>query len=630
MPLTIRRRLIDRVRQWRKMAYAVCAGLVVLAGAIVFLSVSSPASSVEVVSGTTFFDASQALRWADWMDTNYPDRTLDSSDAKGVINWFIEMLSDTEAPASTSTTPVPGGQAATSMKYKVDSFTAPMGDRTVTMRNISVELPGTSPEILLIAAPRDTPPVLKVERLAYASGTAILLELIQVFSARPHQKTIVFLSTEEGDSGGLEIGRFLDTSGHAQDVSTILSIQGLGRDTTDALSAAVTAPQNTTPGWYTQLVERVLASAGLGLKLPGLMSQAADHSLSLASGDQVAGLNRGIASIRLSDNGSGNPSEAGLAKQGAAVERLILSLDTGSEMPGDPGTALLLKSGRYLTSRAITFLAVLIILPTLAALLIWLFSSRMRTRAALMHLRNLLSFALPVGFFFLLSYVLALAGLIPLYRFEVPTANGPGTQPRLAPTLILVLVGLVVFVASRRFLGYFKPRESRAETEMTKLCVGFLGILVGFLLLVSRSPFLLLPCLTAAWAWPLATCFAEPVYTGALWRHRLTTNAPVLLLGLVAPVALYVYLAVGHGVGWLNAWWFLIVQTVSGAYGARGPFAVMFISAGLAVLMGARRMRVVPIETLEVADELSLLEPPAPRGRPKPRKPVRPPLSPWG
>ena len=57
MPLTIRRRLIDRVRQWRKIAYAVCAGLVVLAGAVVFLSVSSPASSVEVVSGPTFFDA---------------------------------------------------------------------------------------------------------------------------------------------------------------------------------------------------------------------------------------------------------------------------------------------------------------------------------------------------------------------------------------------------------------------------------------------------------------------------------------------------------------------------------------------------------------------------------------------
>jgi hypothetical protein len=60
MPLTIRRRLVDNVRQWRKMAYAVCAGLVLLASAGVFLSVSSPASSVELASGPTFFDPNRA------------------------------------------------------------------------------------------------------------------------------------------------------------------------------------------------------------------------------------------------------------------------------------------------------------------------------------------------------------------------------------------------------------------------------------------------------------------------------------------------------------------------------------------------------------------------------------------
>jgi hypothetical protein len=148
--------------------------------------------------------------------------------------------------------------------------------------------------------------------------------------------------------------------------------------------------------------------------------------------------------------------------------------------------------------------------------------------------------------------------------------------------------------------------------------------------MLSRSPFLLLPCLTAAWAWPLATCFAEPVYSGAFWRHRLTTNAPVLLLGLVAPVALYIYVATGYGVGIWRAWWFLLVQTVSGAYGIRGPLATVMMSAGLAVLLGTRRMRVVPIETLEITDELSMLEMPPPRGRPRQRKPARPPLSPWG
>jgi len=42
-----------------------------------------------------------------------------------------------------------------------------------------------------------------------------------------------------------------------------------------------------------------------------------------------------------------------------------------------------------------------------------------------------------------------------------------------------------------------------------------------------------------------------------------------------------------------------------------------------------KRMRVVPIETLEVMDELSLLEPAVPRARRKPRPASTPPLSPW-
>lgn len=610
MPLTIRRRLVDRIRQWRKTAYALCAGLVVLAGAAVFLSVSSPASSVELASGPTFFDSNRAFRAADRMYQLYPDRTLGSTDSKDVVNWFVEGLPDPDMAV-------------------VDVYQAPMGDREVTLRNVAVILQGTTREAIVVSAPRDIPADVKIEPLAFTSSTAVLLELVQVFYARPHQKTLVFLSTEDSGTGGIGIDRFLANNDLALNVSTILSLHGLGRERTTSLTAGVTAPQGTTPGWYVQLVGRVLAEVGLDLKVPGLMSQAADRALSLSRGDQVAGLNRGIASLRLYDDGEGRPTAAGLATQGAAVERLILSLDTGTEVPADPGTALLLSSGRYLTRQAVTFLAILMLLPTLAAFLIWLVASRMKVGAGLRHLRNLLSFALPVAIVFLLMYVLARAGLIPFYRFQVPTEDGPSTQPRLAATLILVLVGLMVFIVSRRFLGYFRPREGRATTEMARLSAGFFSLFIGLLLMVSRSPFLILPCISAAWAWPLATCFAEPVYTGALWRHRLTTNAPLLLLGLVAPVALYAYVAVGYGVGWWRTWWFLMVQTVSGAYGALGPLSVVFIAAGMAVLLGVKRMRVVPIETLEVTDELSMLEPPVPRARRRPRPPSRPPLSPW-
>lgn len=611
MPLTIRRRLVDRVRQLRKMTYALCAALVIIGVAAVFISVSSPASSVEIAMGPTFFDSERALRLAEEMWRLHPERSLGSEGSVGVPSWMKEKLSRLADPA-------------------IDEFTVPLGDREVTLRNVAVVLEGASKEAILIAAPRDTPTVVKVDPLQYSSGTAMLIELTQVFAARPHQKTLIFLSTEDSGAGGVGIGRFLDTSEYGSQVSAVLSFERLGRERTRLLQAGVTAPRNTTPGWYVQLTGRVLEKAGLGLQVPGLLTQAAEHALSLSRGDQVAGLSRGIAAIRLYDDGVGNPTSSGLANQGAAVERLILSLDTGTQAPPDPGTALLLQSGRYLTGRAVTALALLMLLPTLGVLLIWLFSSRVSTHGAVMHLRNLLSFVVPFAFVFLLALVLAHAGLIPRYSGQVPTLPGPATDPRVGPTLLLILLGAAVFLVSRHFLGYLRPRESRAVTEMTRLCTGFFSLFVGLALLLAQSPFLLLPFLTVAWAWPLATCFAEPVYSSAVWRHRFTSNLPVLLIGLITPLVLYIYLAVASDVGWWRAWWFMLVQTVSGAYGWRAPAGIVFTTAGFLILLGVRRMRVIPVETLEMTDELSLLELPAPRARRKARRPAaKQPLSPW-
>ena len=627
MPLTIRRRLVDRVRQLRKIAYAVCVALVVLAIAVVFLSISSPNSTLEVSAEPTFFNASTASRLAEEMTVLYKQRSLGSEDAAGVVPWMQEKLLNSMSP--------PNSQAPSGVfgAPTVDAFQAPLGDRQVTLRNVSLVLQGSGDQAILIAAPRDTPAVVKNDALGYSSGTAMLLELAQVYSSRPHQKTLIFLSTEDATSGGLGIDRFLSTADPklVATISTILSIQGLGKERAKFLQAGVSAPQDTTPGWYVQLAGQVLAKAGLGLRVPGIASQAADHALSLSRGDQVAGLNRKIPSLRLyDDTPSVNPTVAGLTSQGAAVERLIMSLDEEPQIPSDPGTALVLTSGRYLTSRAVTLLAILMLLPAIAALLIWLFSSRVSRRGALMHMRNLMSFAVPLALVFLLAYALARWGLIPLYRYQVPTTQGPATNPKVGPTLILLLLGGAFFLISRHFLGYLRPRESRANTEMTRLCVGVLSLLFGLALMLSRSPFLLLPCLGLAWAGPLATCFAEPVYSGAIWRHRFLSNAPLLLTGLIVPFLLYLYLASGNHIGWLRAWWYVIVQTVSGAYGVRGPAAVVFITAGFLVLLGVKRMRVVPIETLEVMDELSLLEPPAPRGRRKTRQQTATkPLSPW-
>ena len=98
MPLTIRRRLVDRVRQLRKIAYAVCVALVVLAIAVVFLSISSPNSTLEVSAEPTFFNASTASRLAEEMTVLYKQRSLGSEDAAGVVPWMQEKLLNSMSP----------------------------------------------------------------------------------------------------------------------------------------------------------------------------------------------------------------------------------------------------------------------------------------------------------------------------------------------------------------------------------------------------------------------------------------------------------------------------------------------------------------------------------------------------
>jgi hypothetical protein len=619
MPLTIRRSLIDLVRQWRKIAYSICLGLTVVASAGVFISISSPGEVIALAPGEPFFDAGRAYRATEdlWAYISTPSADGGSPD---VFTWFEQQM--------------PGPNMV-----QQESFDAPMGTKVTKLTNYTVQLEGVTNDVILIAAPRDIPPGGRVEPLTFTSATGVLLELINVYSARPHQKTLVFLSTEDSTNGGLGISHFLDTSKLAGRVSVIISISGFGKvaagtEHAHALSVGVTAARNTSPGWLLQLVNSAFAKSQVDLVVPGLWRQAADRAMALAKGDQIAGLTRGIPSIRLYDDSPGSPNTTGLQAHGPSLERLILSLDLGAELPGDPGTALLLKSGRYLTNGAMTLLAILCLLPSLAALVIWMGAARFKFVVVLRHLRNLASFMVPLVITLLIAYFLALGRLIPNYRLEIPTV-GDAAQPRVGPILILVVVFVVAFVLSRRFLGYLRPSEARPVTEMSKLAAGLFAVFMGLMLMTARSPFLMLVCLSLAWAWPLCTCFGEPVYRGVFIRRRLFTNLPLLIIGLLMPVVFYAYIASGRGVGWFGTGWFLLVQSMSGAYGLAGPVGFIFLLSGFAVLLGVKRMRVAPVESLDVRDEMSLLELPTPRSRrrkerDKTKGDFHPPLSPWG
>ncbi len=192
MPLTIRRSLIDLVRQWRKITYSVCVGLTIVASAGVFVSISSPSAVIALAPGEPFFDAGRAYRATEdmWTYISTPNPNGSSPD---VFTWFSEQM------------PTPNMAQA-------EPFDAPMGTQTATLTNYTVKLEGATNDVVLIAAPRDMPAVVRVQPLTYTSATGVLVELINVFASRPNKKTLVFLSTEDSSNGGLGIDHFLATS----------------------------------------------------------------------------------------------------------------------------------------------------------------------------------------------------------------------------------------------------------------------------------------------------------------------------------------------------------------------------------------------------------------------------------
>ena len=200
----------------------------------------------------------------------------------------------------------------------------------------------------------------------------------------------------------------------------------------------------------------------------------------------------------------------------------------------------------------------------------WVMGTRMRPEGWMRFLRNLVSFALPLAAVWGAALLAALVGSIPLYPYEAPLTDPPATDPRLGPTLSLLTLGVGLFFLSRHFLGYLRPREPLVMAEMGKLSIGLLALAGGLVLLMMHSPFSILTGITAAWLWPLVTCFSDPRPAMVSWVPQFRSNVVLLLGGLAAPLLLYAYLAFDIGLGAGRAWWFLVVQTVSGAYGMEG------------------------------------------------------------
>ena len=282
----------------------------------------------------------------------FPDTTAGGAGDKAAASWFAERLRALAIPGYTQ------------------EFTAPLGDHVATLNNVAVVFPGESREAILVAAQRD--PVLVGSSTLGRHDPASRQGERHGHPPGPHTGVRGPASREDPDlpiqrrRGLRGAGCRLLPSQRSREGATSAwccrcTVSGARIGTTSRRASKVRrAPL---PGGICSLPRQHWTKQASASQSPGLATQVANHALVLCSGEQTAGLRLGVPALMLFDTGPGRTTAAGLAIQGASMERLVLSLDAGTEIPSDPGTAVVLSSGRYLTSRALGILGALMLLP---------------------------------------------------------------------------------------------------------------------------------------------------------------------------------------------------------------------------------------------------------------------------
>jgi hypothetical protein len=277
------------------------------------------------------FDGESAAALAAELATEHPDRQPGSSGSLGSLHWFGDKMA-------------PYGLAVE--KDEWDEDVPDLG--RVTLRNGIAVVEGDTDEAIIYVAHRDNTGV-AAGASDNASGTAALVELARFFAAggprgeapRPRQ-TLVFLSTDGGEYGGLGAARFAATSRFRDNVSAVVVLEALSGPGEPRLELAGDGPRSPAPTLVRTAGARVAEELGREPARPGIVRQLVDLGIPFAYGDQAPFLGERISALRLTaadDSGAAagtdTPAELDaetLGRLGRGAQSLLGSLDRGAEL----------------------------------------------------------------------------------------------------------------------------------------------------------------------------------------------------------------------------------------------------------------------------------------------------------
>jgi hypothetical protein len=434
-------------------------------------------------------------------------------------------------------------------------FSGSYKDDDVELRNVMLVLPGLSERSIVVSAPRDC----EQGSCAASSGaaTGALLELAETFDGAPHQKTLIFVSTD-GSSAGAAGAKALaeQLSGEPPEAAIVLSQPGSALGRKPFVVPWSDGPQSAS----IQLVETARTAVtsevdGDPLTLrtfPSLFRLAAPSGLQ----EQAPLIDRGIDAIGISSagdrplpasqDGPGSFDEPSLQSFGRASLSLLFALDRLPVSLEHGPDAYLPLAGKLIPGWALALLAIALLIPIGLVAVDGLARASRAREPVLATLLWALGRSIPWLAVLVLAYALAAAGLIasPSFPFD-PAAHPFGAGSALA--MLSLLAALVVTLVLTR------PLQPPAGAEEAIAPALGLLIFVSVAAVWLLNPYLALLLVPTAHLW-LGAGLPE------VRRIPLLAAVP-LLLGLVLPLVAVVYLATALGVGWGVFWQILLMFT---------------------------------------------------------------------
>jgi hypothetical protein len=448
----------------------------------------------------------------------------------------------------------------------------------VRLRNLSLVLPGTSSERIVIAAPRDC----AAGPCAASSGaaTAALLELAAAFDGARHAKTLVFVSLD-GSAAGAAGARQLASALESEPAEAVIVITQAG---SAELERPLVIPWSSGPQSASiQLIESakdaIEGQLGKGgtLKLgtvPSLLRLAVPAGL----GDQAPLIEDGADAVGISSSGErylaqseDSPADVS-AKTLAIIGRSVLSLTFAlDEQEGslDHGpSAYIPLAGKLIPGWSLALLALVLLLPVGVVAVDALARAARLGEPATPALVWVLSRVIPFAAAILAAYLMALVGLMPEPDFPFhPARHTLG----LGPALAIAAIGLSFAAGLRLTRLLVLPGDAEEVLAPAIAAMLFLSILGIW----WANPYFALLLLPGAHLWLFAS----------LLRGRLGPALILIGCGLIAPLLAIVFVASQIGAGASTPWVLLLMLT--GRH--FGPLAVVpFCLLGgclLAILM---------------------------------------------